>query len=114
MRTGNPQVHSRPKIEARGRRLSLAICRMRDEYLRQGGTVDDRLEAFLTSLTTENIIRKLARQDSAALEELVSACLSAAMQNVYADVSLEKAFARMTIRDFLRFEKDYFERAALR
>jgi hypothetical protein len=102
-------VEDNRKRTARGRRLHLAVYAIREKYLRQGGNVGERLETFLTSSAAESIIRKLTPTDRAAFEDLVSACLGAAVQRVVTDARLAKAFARLTVDDFLRFERRYFK-----
>ena len=85
-----------------------------DKYVRQGGTLDEGLETFLTSPAAENILRSLARQDFGGFEDLVSGCLKGAVRGVVSDDSLQEAFARLTVRHFLRFEKRHFLRTTLR
>ena len=107
------KIAKRPLIKTRSKRLRLAVCQMTDKYLRQGGSFGDQLEAFLTTSTTESIIKKLRGKDRAAFEDLVSACLRAYTHAV-TDNDLEKAFAKMTLRDFIRSEEVYFGRTAVR
>jgi hypothetical protein len=100
-----------PESKARERRLHRAVYAMMDKYLHQGGNTGGWLEAFLTSSAAESVIRKLTLQDLAAFEDLVSAFVVGAVNS---DDKSGKAFAQLTLRDFLRFEKRYFKRAALR
>jgi hypothetical protein len=92
----------------------MTVCTMMDNYLHEGGNASERLETFLTSSAAESIIGKLNPPDLAAFEGLVSDCLRVEGANVVVGDRLEKTFACLTVRDFLRFENRYFKRAALR